>query len=120
MRDGGYSAALKAATKAAEAAAELLLAECARETGPRGSIGHCPADIEAENVIRSILTDAFPRWGYRGEETGYRPPADGEIHVWVVDPNDGTEAMQRGYRGSAVSIALLREGVPPSSESFGR
>ncbi|MCC7105656.1 MAG: ADP-ribosylglycohydrolase family protein, partial [Chloroflexi bacterium] len=58
------------------------------------------------------LTGAFPDWGYLGEETGARAPAGGETHLWLVDPNDGTEAMQLGYRGHAVSIGLLRDGVP--------
>jgi ADP-ribosylglycohydrolase len=30
----------------------------------------------------------------------------------LVDPNDGTSAYLKGYRGSAVSIALLRDGMP--------
>ncbi|MBO0703660.1 MAG: ADP-ribosylglycohydrolase family protein, partial [Candidatus Dormibacteraeota bacterium] len=70
----------------------------------------CPADDEAEQVIRTRLLAAFPRWGFLGEETGVTK-GDG-IHVWVVDPNDGTRAMQRGFRGNAVSIALVRHQVP--------
>lgn len=104
--------ALDVALRATAAAREILLAECARPDGPRGEIGHCPADDEAELAIRAILEEAFPRWGYVGEETGSHPPEAGEHSTWFVDPNDGTSTMQRGYRGHAISIGLVRNGVP--------
>lgn len=87
-----------------------LLEECRRPGGPRGPHGHSPADEAAERAIRERLGAAFPHWGYLGEEIGERD-GDGR-HVWVVDPNDGTTAMQDGYRVHAISIALLRDRVP--------
>jgi fructose-1,6-bisphosphatase/inositol monophosphatase family enzyme len=36
----------------------------------------------------------------------------GGPYCWLVDPHDGTSAFLAGERGSAVSIALLRDGVP--------
>ncbi|MCC7104284.1 MAG: hypothetical protein IT307_04010, partial [Chloroflexi bacterium] len=96
MPEHDYRQALETALGAAAEAVSILLAECAREGGPRGSMGHCPADNEAEDAIRRRLTGAFPDWGYLGEETGARAPAGGETHLWLVDPNDGTEAMQLG------------------------
>ncbi|HST05464.1 MAG TPA: inositol monophosphatase family protein [Chloroflexia bacterium] len=105
-----YQAVLDVALDTAHAAAEILRAECARPQGPRRPRGHCPADDEAERLIRERLLEATPSWGYRGEETGFQSPAPGETHLWLVDPNDGTEAMQDGFRGHAVSIALLRAG----------
>src|SRR5579859_224370 len=106
------SAALRTALEAVAAARAILLAECARPGGPRGEIGHCPADDEAEWVIRNHLLAAFPDWGYLGEETGSKPPANGAECVWVVDPNDGTRPMQRGARGHAVAVGLVRRGAP--------
>jgi ADP-ribosylglycohydrolase/fructose-1,6-bisphosphatase/inositol monophosphatase family enzyme len=100
------------ALSATRAARRILLAECARPNGPRGEIGHCPADDEAELAIRAVLEPAFPGWGYVGEETGASPPSDDQHSTWFVDPNDGTSTMQRGYRGHAVSIGLVRGGVP--------
>ena len=102
--------ALDVAEAAAREAAEILRAECRRPGGPRGPRGHSPADEEAERLIRHRLETAFSEWGYLGEETGERGGDDG--NVWIVDPNDGTTAMQDGYRGHAVSIALLRDRVP--------
>src|SRR5207237_6293283 len=70
-------------------------------------------DREAETLIRQRLLAAFPAWDYLGEETGAAPAAGGDgSHRWLVDPNDGTSAYLRGFRGSAVSIGLLRGGVP--------
>jgi len=106
------SKALSVALAAAEVAREILLVECARPDGPRGEIGHCPADDEAEWAIRKVLRAAFPGWGFLGEETAAQAAEAGEDHVWVVDPNDGTSSMQRGYRGHAVSIGVVAHGRP--------
>src|ERR1051326_6332399 len=105
-------AALQVALDAVATARTILLNECARPDGPRGEIGRCPADDEAEWAIRRILLSAFPDWGYLGEETGASPAATGVDCVWMVDPNDGTTSMQRGYRGHAIAVGLTRRGVP--------
>ena len=66
-------------------------------------------DEQAEQVIREKILAAFPA-AYRGEETGTASGSDKE-HIWLVDPNDGTSAYLKGWRGSAVSIALVRQGA---------
>jgi ADP-ribosylglycohydrolase/fructose-1,6-bisphosphatase/inositol monophosphatase family enzyme len=107
-----YQPALQLVTEVAKAAGALLREEWHRPGGPRGTLGKAPADSEAEELIRARLLNAFPSYGYRGEETGEKAAAAGETHRWLVDPNDGTTSFQRGRRGPAVSIALLREQVP--------
>lgn len=107
-----YRQALAVATEAALQAGVLLREEFHRTGGPSSPKGHCPADDTAEELIRERLLAAFPTWGYLGEETGARAAAEGEPHIWLVDPNDGTRSFQKGMRGSAVSIALLRQGEP--------
>lgn len=107
-----YTRALQVATEAALRAGDLLRQEQSRPGGPRGSGGHAEVDDRAEAVIRAALTEAFPTWAYLGEETWARPGQDPDHHLWLVDPNDGTRAYLRGMRGSAVSIALLRDGEP--------
>lgn len=106
------SRALECAVAAARAAGDILRAELHRPGGPRGADGKAPADTEAEIEVRRRLREAFPSHGYLGEETGAEPAAAGETCVWLVDPNDGTRAFLRGHRGTAVSIALLRDRVP--------
>jgi ADP-ribosylglycohydrolase/fructose-1,6-bisphosphatase/inositol monophosphatase family enzyme len=109
-----YTAPLAVATAAALEAGRHLRAEFHRPGGPRGRSGHAPIDEEVERLIRDQLSAAFPAFGLRGEELGAedRPPAPGESHFWLVDPNDGTSAMQAGFRGAAVSIGLVRGDVP--------
>ncbi|MCS6855290.1 MAG: hypothetical protein NZ523_11135, partial [Elioraea sp.] len=103
---------LQSAISAAEAAGSLFAAEFARPEGPRGGGGHAAIDREVEGRLRCRLHALFPaRW--RGEETEQAPPAPGlEAFCWLVDPNDGTSAFRDGHRGSAIAIALLRDGVP--------
>ena len=38
--------------------------------------------------------------------------AEANGYCWVVDPHDGTRAFLEGRRGSAISVALLREATP--------
>lgn len=111
---GGYGKALEVAVEAALQAGELLRSEFHRSGGPRGEGQKAPVDADAERVIRRKLLEAFPHWGYRGEETGGQARQLGEspAHLWLVDPNDGTHAYLHGFRGSSVSIALLRDGIP--------
>jgi ADP-ribosyl-[dinitrogen reductase] hydrolase len=107
-----YAGALAIATEAALAAGELLRDEFHRASGPLGSGDGCEADRWAERLIREKLLGAFPEWGYRGEETGWRPAVDGDRHQWLVDPNSGTADFIRGMRGSSISIALLNDDRP--------
>lgn len=109
-----YAAALQTAIATAEEAARALRAEFHRPGGPRGRSGHAPIDEEVEAVIRDRLEAFAPRFGLRAEELSdrNRAPAAGETHYWLVDPNDGTSAMQAGFRGAAVSIALIRDDLP--------
>lgn len=101
-----YEQELLCAAAAARAAAEIL-----RESFHSGHGG--PADLTAEREIRKVLCGEFPQYGYRGEELGLLDePRDEGGHLWLVDPDDGTDAAMSGFRGSSVSIALLREGRP--------
>jgi ADP-ribosylglycohydrolase/fructose-1,6-bisphosphatase/inositol monophosphatase family enzyme len=110
----GYGIALVSAISAARDASFLLAAEVRRPGGPHGTDGYCPVDLDAEAFIRARLESDFPDFGVIGEELKKkdRPSRDPNGHVWLIDPNDGTSAMLRGHRGAAVSIALLRQGVP--------
>lgn len=109
MDPSNLQAALAVAIDAARAAGRILRDELHRPGGPRGAAGHADADELAERAIRDTLLAAFP-WPYVGEETG-RAAGDGDT-TWLVDPNDGTSEFLHGRRGSAVSIAAVRGGVP--------
>jgi len=110
MKASRCQAALHAAIEAALEAGKLLRAEFHRRGGPRGSGGHAEVDEQAERVIREKILAAFPA-AYCGEETGSAHGDESE-YIWLVDPNDGTSAYLKGWRGSAVSIALVHKGSP--------
>ncbi len=96
---------------AAYRAGAMLEAEFARPDGPRFS-DHvtCPVDHEMEMLLRDRLVALFPA-RFVGEEAGVLA-AEANGYCWVVDPHDGTRAFLEGRRGSAVSVALLRDGIP--------
>ncbi|MBK9169012.1 MAG: inositol monophosphatase [Bryobacterales bacterium] len=113
MRQAGYQAELELAVEAARTAGALLLDEFYRPGGPRGHGAHAEADRPAEERIARLLRDAFPEYGYLGEELGRLAEArDPGKHTWLIDPNDGTHSYLRGWRGPAVSVALVRAGEP--------
>ena len=88
----------------------MLVEESRRPAGPRGAGGKAEIDVEIERYLADRLTALLPA-RFVGEETPVRP-GDGSALCWLVDPYDGTRAWLEGYRGSAVSVALLRDGVP--------
>jgi histidinol-phosphatase len=66
------------------------------------------ADVETEQVIRSIIGQRFPGHGFYGEETG-QSSLDAE-YLWLVDPIDGTKAFVREYPFFSTQIALMHRG----------
>lgn len=105
----GYRQALQLAMETAIEAGKILRDEFHRPGGPRGTTHHAVADEIAEKLIRERLLQATS-WSYLGEETGAQ--AGDPDHIWLVDPNDGTSSFMKGRRGSAVSIAVLRNSIP--------
>jgi ADP-ribosyl-[dinitrogen reductase] hydrolase len=88
-----------------------LAAEFARPEGPRSSdTDTSPIDTEIELFLRDHLTNLLPA-RFVGEEEGVLA-AEANGYCWVVDPHDGTRAFLEGRRGSAISVALLRQGIP--------
>src|SRR5258706_5656575 len=93
-----------------EAEGVRLRAEFYRAGGPRGERGNCPLDREIEESLRKGLC-GLVHCAFVGEETaGTQGGRAG--WTWLVDPHDGTFEFLAGRRGSAISVALLREGVP--------
>lgn len=95
---------------AVEAEGERLRAEFYRAGGPRGERGNCPVDLEIEQALRKKLCSLVD-CAFVGEES---VATSGSVKgmTWLVDPHDGTFEFLAGRRGSAISVALLREGVP--------
>ncbi len=68
------------------------------------------ADIEAERIIREMLTEARPNYGWLGEESGGEVAGADPTRRWIVDPLDGTTNFLHGLGHWAVSIALEHKG----------
>ncbi len=102
---------LQAALDAAQAAAEVIRRHYRQNLAVKIKADKSPvtaADVQAEEVIRTILAARFPDHGFYGEETGQdRMQADS---VWLVDPIDGTKSFVRDCPFFSTQIALLREG----------
>lgn len=100
---------LDAVLASVERAGAMIRAEFHRPGGSRGSGSHAEIDAEVETALRAdLLALHFCDW--RGEELARL--TTGHPDVWAVDPQDGTSAFLKGYRGPAVSVALLRHGQP--------
>jgi myo-inositol-1(or 4)-monophosphatase len=67
------------------------------------------ADIAAEQMIKEILQEARPTYGWLGEEGGEEAGKD-PTRRWIVDPLDGTTNFLHGLPHWAVSIALEHKG----------
>lgn len=67
------------------------------------------ADIAAEQIVRDILMESRPNYGWVGEES---EPVEGKdpTRRWIVDPLDGTTNFLHGLPHWAVSIALEHKG----------
>jgi ADP-ribosylglycohydrolase/fructose-1,6-bisphosphatase/inositol monophosphatase family enzyme len=107
-------ALLDVITEAALEAGKVISDHFYQAGGPQGENGHCLADEQAERIIRSHLKLHLPlkKFSMVGEELrDLDHLVDGEYLI-LIDPNDGTSAFLQGFRGSAVSIGLLRNGTP--------
>ena len=62
------------------------------------------ADREAEHLLRTLLTEAFPHDGFLGEEYGDTPGSSS--FRWIIDPIDGTRSFVRGIPIWATLLGL--------------
>lgn len=101
---------VKAATKAGRTLArdfgEVENLQVSRK-GPGDFVSS--ADHRAEEIIREVLEQARPKYGFLMEESGEVIGSDSQ-HRWIVDPLDGTTNFLHGIPIFAISIALERQG----------
>src|SRR4030042_2000721 len=65
-------------------------------------------DQKAEDAIKEVLLDAYPKHAILAEESGAQ--GDSEFQ-WIIDPLDGTTNFLHGFPQYAVSIAMQHKGV---------
>lgn len=69
-------------------------------------------DVAVEESLKSALAEAFPEFGYEGEETGISGSRE---MYWLVDPIDGTSSFIRGLPFSTNMAAFVDNGVVVAS-----
>jgi histidinol-phosphatase len=113
MRAGFLEAALAVAHRAADAAeAEVMPRWHARDFTVETKSDATPVtevDRAAEQAIRMVLREAYPRHAVFGEEGGREGEGEGGF-LWLVDPIDGTRSFVRGYPMFSTQVALMHEG----------
>ena len=103
--------------------AEIATLEIKHKNGPADPF--TIADVRAEQTVKAILAEAYPDYGFLGEEGEVVLGADAS-HTWICDPLDGTANFLIGLPIWAVNIALTRDGeviagvtyVPMMDEMF--
>jgi len=70
------------------------------------------ADYAADKLLKEILTDTRPEYGWLSEETVDSLERLNKDRVWVVDPLDGTKEFVEGIPHFVVSVACVENGVP--------
>ena len=70
------------------------------------------ADHAADTLLKEILTDSYPEYGWLSEETVDSEKRLKRDRVWVVDPLDGTKEFIEGVPHFVVSVALVENGEP--------
>lgn len=70
------------------------------------------ADLAADALLKEILRDARPEYGWLSEETADTADRLSREYVWMVDPIDGTRSFISGRAEFSISIGLARNGEP--------
>lgn len=110
LRGGAHYGHIGAMIEAAFAAGDLIMGHFRRGlAGSQKAAGQGPvtqADLQAQALIRGVLGEHFPSYGFVGEEgdSVRAEPRDGE-RQFLVDPLDGTGNFIHGDTEFAVSIA---------------
>lgn len=68
------------------------------------------ADVNVQHYLEDHLLKLIPGSVFLGEEEN-KQTIEGEI-IWVVDPIDGTSNFIRDLGASAISVGLVKNGVP--------
>jgi len=106
---------LQLAISAAHKAGTLIMKYYKSEYEVKEKGYHNPvttADHAADSMLKSVLTNAYPEYGWLSEETVDSPDRLQKERVWVVDPLDGTKEFIEGVPHFVVSIALVEDQLP--------
>lgn len=106
---------LELAVTAARAAGEAVMRAFRRDNEVRYKGPDQPvtdADLEADRILRSLLLEARPGYGWLSEETADSPARLERSRVWIVDPIDGTRSFVEGRPEFSLIVGLAEGGRP--------
>ena len=106
---------LQTAEQIAQEAGQLLMRHQRRDIEIEHKDGWEPvtdADREANELIVTRLTDAFPGDAILAEESADRSVSKSAGRIWIVDPMDGTHEFTQRRDEFAVMIGLAEAGRP--------
>jgi len=63
--------------------------------------------VAVEAYLKQALAEAYPQYGFWGEESGQ---SNDQTNRWIVDPIDGTHSFAKGQYFWSISVALEIEG----------
>ena len=98
------------AVETAHEAGQLTLGYFNRGVQPEMKEDETPvtvADLQAEELLRRRIEQAYPEHGILGEEFAEK---EGTSHRWLLDPIDGTKSFVRGVPLYGVLMGLEIEG----------
>lgn len=75
-------------------------------------------DLAADALLKSMLRDARPEYGWLSEETADTPERLDSERCFVIDPLDGTVAFIKGKPDFCVSAAVVANGAPVAGVVF--
>jgi myo-inositol-1(or 4)-monophosphatase len=107
---------LKVVEQAVQAAGEAIVRiadehyQTAAEQADRSVV--TKADLEADRILRTHLTNAFPNYGWLSEETREDKRRFATQRTWIVDPMDGTREFVMRNPEYVVSVDLVEQGEP--------
>lgn len=111
LRDAREELALIA--EAAREAGRLAMRHFRRDPQVWWKEGRSPvskADLEVDQFLRRVLTEARPGYGWLSEETADDKARLAAPRTFVVDPIDGTRAFLAGREVWCVSVAVVEDG----------
>lgn len=86
---------------------EIMLSPFSVETKGNASNMVTSADKAVEERLKKELLKILPNAAFLGEESDF---SNGNEYMFVVDPIDGTANFVRGYKTSAISVGLTKNG----------
>ncbi|MFB5190195.1 3'(2'),5'-bisphosphate nucleotidase CysQ [Alicyclobacillus fastidiosus] len=70
------------------------------------------ADLTANTILRTKISEAFPDDAWLSEESADDLERCNCRRVWIVDPIDGTREFVKALPEFAISVALVEDGLP--------